>query len=401
MADKIYLGQNAKSFRSSPRFDNYDMVILNIDEENYVSSPYVTVDASKWESAANGDHVFTYNGTAWEYNDATYTTAQLSSVYGITVTYSSVTAVKTGDTVTVSKITNDGTSTVTAHLTRPGRVLEVNCPLVKPNQRQAVADALLAKVYGFSYQPYEADGALLNPAAELGDAITAYGVYGGLYKQNLTFGRLMSSSIGAPADEEIDSEFQFKPAQERRYTRKFAEIAAEFKIQSDEISAKVSKVGSNGETGANSFSWQLQDDHFSVFSGTKEMLRIDSSGSKFAGLVRASAIQVGTKKIGGEECGYIVSGQIGVGQVKGGVNDQGDATGNIAAGTVQNANTTFTGTLNQVGTNKSNIEAMQGYFTGSARFSNLKASVIWLNYGGTDKYLYFDSNNYVRGGTST
>jgi len=53
----------------------------------------------------------------------------------------------------------------------------------------------------------------------------------------------------------------------------------------------------------------------------------------------------------------------------------------------------FTGTLDQVGTNKSNIEAMEGYFTGSATFSNLRASVIWLG----DKSLYFDSQNYVRG----
>ena len=213
MADKIYLGRNARSFRSSPRFSNYDMVILNIDENNYVSSPYVTLDATKWTNRSNGEHVFTYNGSRWAYNGSTYTTAALRSTFGIAVTYSSVTAAKTGDSVTVSKITNNGEQTVTAELTRSGRAFEVDCPLVKPSQRQTVANALLAKVYGFSYQPYEADGALLNPAAELGDAITAFGVYGGLYKQNLTVGRLMVSSIGAPAEEEIDSEFQFKSSQ--------------------------------------------------------------------------------------------------------------------------------------------------------------------------------------------
>ena len=316
MADKIYLGKNAKSFKSSPRFSNYDMVILNIDENNYVSSPYVTLDATKWESRSNGEHVFTYNGSRWAYNGSTYTTAVLSSTFGITVTYSTATAAKTGDTVTVSKITNDGEQTVTAELTRSGRAFEVDCPLVKASQRQDVADALLAKVYGFSYQPYEADGALLNPAAELGDAITAFGVYGGLYKQNLTFGRLMVSSIGAPAEEEIDSEFQFKPAQERRYARKFADIAAEFAIQADEISAKVSQVGGNNS----SFGWQLQSDHFSVFRGSQEVMRIDQSGAKFAGMVRANQIETGTITVGGTtfNAGYVQGSQIGTRTITGG-----------------------------------------------------------------------------------
>lgn len=352
----IYLGKNAESFQSSPRFGNYDMVILNLDENTYISSPYVTVTPSKWTSRPNGEHVFTYNGSAWEYNGSTYTSAQLSSTYGIVATYSSVTSAKTGDTVTVSKITNNGTQTVTAMLTRSGNVFEVDCPLVTPNQRQIVADALLAKVYGFSYQPFEADGALLNPAAELGDAITAFGVYGGLYKQNTTFGRLMSANIGAPSEEEIDSEFQFKSENERRYSRKFADIAAELSIQADQISAKVSKVGSNS---SNTFSWQLQSDHFSVFSGSREMLRIDSSGSSFAGVVKANSIAVGTITIGGTtyNAGHITGNQVGTGTITGG------SGGNIGSGTVSYGNVGFQGTLDQVGVNTSNIAALQrGYF---------------------------------------
>lgn len=355
MADSIYLGKNAETFNSSPRFGDYDMVILNLDENTYISSPYVTIDASKWADRANGEHVFTYNGSRWEYNGSLYTTAQLYSTYGITVTYSAVTAEKIGDTVTVSKITNDNEQTVTVNLTRSGHTFEVDCPLVKPSQRQTVADALLAKVYGFSYQPYEAGRAILNPAAELGDAITAFGIYGGLYKQTLTFGRLMRADIGAPLEEEIDSEFQFKSSQERRYARKFADIAAEFAIQADQISAKVSQVG--GDT--TSFGWQLQADHFSVFSGSKEMLRIDANGSSFAGVVRANQIETGTIIIGGTryDAGYVQGSQIGTGTITGG------SGGNIGSGTVSYGNVGFTSTLDQVGINTSNIAALQrGYF---------------------------------------
>ena len=361
MADKIYLGKNAKSFKSSPRFSNYDMVILNIDENNYVSSPYVTLDATKWESRSNGEHVFTYNGSRWAYNGSTYTTAVLSSTFGITVTYSTATAAKTGDTVTVSKITNDGEQTVTAELTRSGRAFEVDCPLVKASQRQDVADALLAKVYGFSYQPYEADGALLNPAAELGDAITAFGVYGGLYKQNLTFGRLMVSSIGAPAEEEIDSEFQFKPAQERRYARKFADIAAEFAIQADEISAKVSQVGGNNS----SFGWQLQSDHFSVFRGSQEVMRIDQSGAKFAGMVRANQIETGTITVGGTtfNAGYVQGSQIGTRTITGG------SGGNIGGSTISTANT-----VSGINTSLGYADYAHNVFSGTVTATYVKAS---------------------------
>ena len=365
MADSIYLGRNTKSFNSSPRFGDYDMVILNLDENNYISSPYVTVTASKWTSRPNGEHIFTYNGSAWEYNGSTYTESQLSSTYGIVVTYSSATAAKAGDTVIVSKITNNGTQTVTANLTRSGHVFEVDCPLVKPSQRQTVADALLEKVYGFSYQPYEAGGAFINPAAELGDAITAFGVYGGLYKQNITFGRLMCADIGAPLEQEIDNEFQYKTSQERRYARKFADIAAEFVIQADQISAKVSKDG--GAAAANSFSWQLQDDHFSVFSGTNEMLRIDKNGSKFAGAVRANSIAVGTITIGGTtyNAGHITGSQVGTGTITGG------SGGNIGSGTVSYGNVGFQGTLDQVGINTSDIASLKRGDFGALTCSSL------------------------------
>ena len=51
MADKIYLGKNAKSFKSSPRFSNYDMVILNIDENKQVK--YLKAGAIKAIKARN------------------------------------------------------------------------------------------------------------------------------------------------------------------------------------------------------------------------------------------------------------------------------------------------------------------------------------------------------------
>lgn len=52
--------------------------------------------------------------------------------------------------------------------------------------------------------------------------------------------------------------------------------------------------------------------------------------------------------------------------------------GKIGTSAVSYGKTSFTGTLDQVGVNKSNIETIQGYFTGSASFSTLNASVFYL-----------------------
>ena len=316
MADKIYVGTRAQRFEVSPRFPGYDMVILNIDDENYVSSPYVTIDTTKWTSRADGTHVFVYHATSarWQYNNLLITTAALSSTYGLAVVLTSVTALKDDDTITVEKTTTDGVVSAVATLSRSGHVLEGNCPLVKASQRQTVADNLLAKVYGHEYQPYKGENIRINPAAELGDAITAFGVYGGIYDMETTLGRLVHASMSAPADEEVDYEFQFKSSQERRYQRRFAELESEFTIQADLISAKVSKTG-----GGTSFSWELEEDHFSILSNGNTVFKIDNDEAYFQGIVRANQIIAGTVTIGGVaiDAGYIQGSQIGSGTIQG------------------------------------------------------------------------------------
>ena len=72
-----------------------------------------------------------------------------------------------------------------------GRVLEIDNPLGTQN----LAQEMLTKLRGFRYQPYQADGALLDPAAEIGDAVNTPSVYGGIYTRNRTFGRLMKADI--------------------------------------------------------------------------------------------------------------------------------------------------------------------------------------------------------------
>ena len=82
-----------------------------------------------------------------------------------------------------------------------GRTLEITCPY----GTQAMANNLLSSLGGYAYQPATASDALIDPAAELGDAVTVGGVYTVLAQMDTTFDSLMTADIGAPGQEEIES----------------------------------------------------------------------------------------------------------------------------------------------------------------------------------------------------
>jgi len=317
MSDLIYIGKDVQSFKKSNRFEPYDRVVLNLDDNYYVSSPSVSVtNASAYDNYANGTYTFTYSPdeSKWETPTHSYvTSSELESTYGLTVHYSDVTSPKSGDVITVTKTTVDNESKITVDMARSGSALRANCPLVKPSDRQKVADNLLKRVYGFAYQPYSAKGAYMNPAAEIGDAITAYNVFSGLFEQDTTFNRLFLSDIGSALSEEAAIEMQYETNTDRRYNRKLAETAAQFSILSDrissfvtnqafqaalevmanQISAKVSGTGGD----ANSFAWSLSTDGFNLYADGNLVFKCDRNGitvngnGTFTGEVYASNIR--------------------------------------------------------------------------------------------------------------
>ena len=123
---------------------------------------------------------------------------------------------------------------------RNGRVLTIQ------NEwgTQAQANNILAKLQakGFQYQPYTADGAILNPAAEIGDGVTIADTYSGIYTISKKFGKLMKSDISAPQDEEVDHEFPFEPKQDRVYKREISEARASIAINASSITAEVTRA---------------------------------------------------------------------------------------------------------------------------------------------------------------
>lgn len=178
-----------------------------------------------------------------------------------------------------------------------GRVITIN----NPWGTQAMADNILENLRGFTYQPYTASGALLSPAAEIGDAVTLdVSTYSGIFKMSKNFSSLMSTDIEAPQDEEIDHEYPFEPKQNREITRKFSAIESEFAIQSNEISAKVSQTGGD----ASSVSWSLTSTAWTVKANGTEVFKVDRNGATVTGEITATSGKIGGFKIGTSAINY-------------------------------------------------------------------------------------------------
>ena len=225
-----------------------------------------------------------------------------------------VSALQSGFTKVVINAGTDEEGNVISYSagTDGGAVLTIE----NPWGSQTMANNMLAKIRGWQYQPYAASGALLDPAAELGDGVTIDEIYSGIFKRTLNFDALMSSEIGAPTTAEIEHEFL--PAgetfTERAYSRLIkavntritqnagliqleAEarnagdeaINSQLSVQAGQINAKVSKSGGT----SSSFGWTLTDSSWELKSNSRTVLRADSSGLHIEGEITAKSGTIG------------------------------------------------------------------------------------------------------------
>ena len=169
-----------------------------------------------------------------------------------------------------------------------GVTLELNCPW----GTQQMANDILAKINGYQYQPYDVKMAIIDPAVEMGDAVQTNGVYGGVYKQDSTFGRTFYSDFSAPQEEQLDHEYTYKSPVEKRISRQQALTQAMFQIQHDNIEARVTQKG--GDIEAESFSWRLLSNEFGLYSGTKKVFTCNKNGIIVDGEIRARSGYIGT-----------------------------------------------------------------------------------------------------------
>ena len=118
-----------------------------------------------------------------------------------------------------------------------GRAIEVTCPWGS----QEMANSILASVSGKTYQPYTATDALLDPAAEIGDAVTLGGYYSVITDISTFFDRASAPTISAPGLDEIDDEYPYESKERRETNRQFAQTRSLISKTSEEILLQVEK----------------------------------------------------------------------------------------------------------------------------------------------------------------
>lgn len=217
-----------------------------------------------------------------------------------------------------------------------GRTLTIKNEFGTPQ----MAENILASIRGYQYRPMTARSAILDPAAELGDAVIVNGIHSGLYHIETSFDRLMASNIASPIVEEITHEYGYDTSTDRQYKRFVGKTQSTLSINSREIRAEVtrateaegnlrsgitqtankitaeitrateseslirSEVSKIEQTASrisarvssvetdkldavggitNSFAWNLTDTAFTLTSNSQEVFRADRSGIKIKG----------------------------------------------------------------------------------------------------------------------
>ena len=276
-----------------------------------------------------------------------------------------------------------------------GYVYEISCPFAT----QAAANDLLTKLRGFVYRPFSAEAAVVNPACELGDTLSVPDGLGGtfltgLFSSDLVFDSLCAASVSAPEDEELDHEYPYIPASERSFSRKIQNVQSELTLQAQQIAAKVSRTGGD----ASSFGWYLDADKFQLISNGSVVMLVNRNGLSVDGVVNATSGNIGgctiengvlkvyNANIENLNASKITSGTLNnarimdysLGSQK--IDDYAITNRTIDSQAVSYGKTSFQGTLDQVGTNKANIDTLYGYFEGSASFSSVLTGSLAINY---------------------
>lgn len=267
--------------------------------------------------------------------------------------------------------------------TDSGRTLTLDCPW----GTQKMAEDILSRIQGFQYQPYTADGAHIDPAAEIGDGFAAGNLYSGIYSKNVSHGALYTANVSAPGGEKINYKYEYKTPTQRKIERHYSEMKSTFKVQADQISAEVSARIEQGneltsrldiqsdqisarvtKTGgsSSSFGWELLDDSWTVKANNTTVFRITKSGAEVRGKFIALSGKIGGLDIQSDYLSYN-------NQVWNGTNSRGIYIGvnGIQCGSeASGVQITPTG----------NLYAENGYFRGSVSAGR-------IDYGGDDGYF--------------
>lgn len=184
-----------------------------------------------------------------------------------------------------------------------GKTLELECPWAS----QAMANSILAKIKDYDYQPLEADNALLDPASEIGDAVTVGGYRSVLAQINTTFNNACAATISAPGSDEVDDEYPYKSHERREMERELARTRSLISKTSEEILLQVEGIADDLEGQISSISVKLDSITLSVSNGSTSSTielkagetTISSETIQMDGLVTFTGLSSGTTTVDG------------------------------------------------------------------------------------------------------
>ena len=111
-----------------------------------------------------------------------------------------------------------------------------------PDGNNEMAQAILAKVSGYTHIGYEGQNAMLDPAAEIGDAVTVSGHYIPIVSTDSTFDSLLAVNISAPDADELDDEYPYKSKTQRQIERNMAVTRSLITKSAEEINLEIQGV---------------------------------------------------------------------------------------------------------------------------------------------------------------
>lgn len=172
-----------------------------------------------------------------------------------------------GDVVAISKVTlmlDDDNGYESGD--DSGYALTASCPFAT----QALADAVLERLRNVRYDPCEAENAVFDPLIEMGDAVYCGGHVFRIYKMDLEYGMLLTATVSAPIETEVNHEIPYKTQSEKALQRTAAKIRAEITMTSQsirlEVANEIEELSSSIDVQLDSITSQVQgiDDALSV-----------------------------------------------------------------------------------------------------------------------------------------
>lgn len=106
-----------------------------------------------------------------------------------------------------------------------------------PHATQEMANAILAQVKGYRYQMFSAEDAALDPSAELGDGVTAGGIYSVISRLNDDGSGY--AGIAAPGEAELEDEFPTGGPLTKEFSRKISSVHSQIIKTAEKITLLV------------------------------------------------------------------------------------------------------------------------------------------------------------------